>query len=123
MINQIVDTFLEFLTQSYLDFHEDGVRKLLKWICLSHECKVSIENKPSIRTLFPKRIRLSYPGPEISWDRKAITNQADIFFLCSTLLDFLDEDSALTHENSDNFKLPALNTLSMLFDLLNPSQG
>ena len=124
MINQIIDTFLEFLTQSYMEFHEGGVRKLLKWICISHECKVGIENKPSIRTLFPKRICLRYPGPEISWDRKAITNQADIFFLCSTLLDFLNED--FTHTNKDsnsNTELPALNTLSMLFDLLNLTKG
>lgn len=123
MINQIIDTFLEFLTQSYMENHEDGVRKLLKWIYLSHECKVGVGNKPSIRTLFPKRIRLRYPGPEISWNRKAITNQADIFFLCSTLLDFLNEDSTQEHKHSDNFEPPALNTLSMLFDLLNFSHG
>ncbi|NLB42419.1 MAG: hypothetical protein GX815_09185 [Clostridiales bacterium] len=123
MINQIIDTFLEFISQSYMEFHEDGVRKLLKWICLSNECKVGIENKPPIRTLFPKRIRLCYPGPKISWDRKAITNQADIFFLCSTLLDFLDEDSTETQKLSDsNIELPVLNTLSMLFDLLNLSK-
>jgi hypothetical protein len=117
MINQIIDTFLDFLTQSYIEFHEGGVRKLLKWIYLSHECKAVNKDKPDIRTLFPKRVHLRYPGPEISWDRKAIINQADIFFLCSSLLNFLDEKS-LEHTNN-NFELPVLNTLGILYDLLN----
>ncbi|MDD4680373.1 MAG: hypothetical protein PHP79_05725 [Clostridia bacterium] len=117
MIDQIIDTFLEFLTQSYMEFHETEVRKLLKWISLSHECKIKTDTKPVIRTLFPKRIRLSCPGPEISWNRKGITNQADIFFLCSTLLDFLDEESVHSYDLTDSsFKL--VNTLGILFDLL-----
>ena len=90
-----------------MENHDDGVRKLLKWIYLSHECKVGVGNTPSICTLFPKRIRLRYPGPEISWNRKAITNQADIFFLCSTLLDFLNEDSTQENNLSDYFEPPA----------------
>ena len=86
-------SFLENFTESYLDYHESEIRKLLRWIFMTHEDLVQIEDKPTIRTLIPKRLRISYPEYKIDWKRKGIVSQSAIFFLCSSLLSIAEEEA------------------------------
>jgi len=118
MIEKIVDDFLNVLINSYNELHMQDIRKLLRWICLVRECRISMENKPSIHTIFPKRIYLEYPGTEINWNRKGIVSQKGVFFLCASMLSLLDTEIIKTDAAPDlQIDLPALETLKMLFDL------
>ncbi len=116
VINNIIDSFLEFLIQSYNQNHNQEFRKLLRWIFLYREGKAQIKDKPYVRTVFPKRVRLMYPRLEVDWDRKGIVNQGDIFFLCSSLLSLLDEESRFSPAAGIKLDISSLRSLKALFD-------
>jgi hypothetical protein len=112
-----MDTFLDFITTSYMVTHNREIGRLLKWIFLSQEGKARTEKKPIIGTVFPKRVQFRFPGPSIDWSRKGIISQADTLYLCSTLLSLLDETSSQEDNISLDLDLPALEALKMLFEL------
>jgi len=116
-INHVMDTFLDFITTSYMVTHNREIGRLLKWIFLSQEGKARTEKKPIIGTVFPKRVQFRFPGPSIDWSRKGIISQADTLYLCSTLLSLLDETSSQEDNISLDLDLPALEALKMLFEL------
>lgn len=118
IINNIIDSFLEMLIQSYNKFHEKEIRKLLRWVCLSHHGLIKRKDKPKIMTVFPKRIHLTYPYLDINWNRKGMTNQTGIFFLSSSLLSLLDkEDTEFPGDAEVKIYIPTLETLKTLLDL------
>ena len=59
IINNIIDSFLEMLIQSYKKFHEKEIRKLLRWV-LSHQGLIK-ERISQNNDCFPKPIHLTYP--------------------------------------------------------------
>ena len=113
-IDRIRETFLDFMIRSYFQAHHKEIRKLFRWICLTQEGGASQGIKPEIRTIFPKRIQIRYPGPVVDWSRKGIISQADTLFLCGSLLNILEDEPETP---SRKLNLPVLETLGMLFDL------
>ena len=119
-IDNIRETFLDFIIRSYHQAHDKDIRKLLRWICLSQEGIARMEDKPDIHTIFPKRVQLRYPGPVADWSRKGIVSQADTLFLCSSLLSILEDTVQDTETPAMELDLPALETLRLLFELFHP---
>lgn len=118
-IHNMIDSFLEQLVQSYRQSHEKEVNRLIRWICLSHEGIIQRKDKPHVQTIFPKRIHFSSPTSEITWNRSGFINQADVLYLCSSLL------SLISGDHSDDpcpaeikMDIPTIESLKMLFDLL-----
>lgn len=118
-INQLIDTFLDYITNSYMTTHSKEISRLLKWIFLSQDGKARADKKPVIGTIFPKRLQFRFPGPTIDWSRKGIISQADTLYLCSTLLSLLDGRSRSQDDNSSvDLDLPALEAFRMLMELI-----
>jgi hypothetical protein len=121
-IDQVKDSFLDFLIDSYQQAHERDVRRLLRYAFLVREGKARMDRKPDIRTVFPKRVQFIYPGPIVNWNHKGVISQDGILFLCTCLLNMI-EDGAKTEAadtGSMPLNLPALEAFRMLFDLLSP---
>ena len=78
-----------------------------------------MDEKPDIRTIFPKRVQFTYPGPIVKWDRKGIVSQDGILFLCTCLLNLIDDEAntGTVEAPSMPMNLPALEAFQMLFDL------
>jgi hypothetical protein len=118
IINNIVDSFLDLIIQSYNHLHEKEINKLVRWIYLAHEGKAKRKDKPHIRTVFPKRIYLSYPYQDIDWNRKGIVSQFGIFYLCSSLLSLIDrEDTDFQYNIGMSMDIPAMEAIKALLDI------
>ena len=118
VIDRIRNTFLDHMIQSYAPIHEKEIRKLLRWIYLSREGRVSMKEKPVVLTLFPKRLQLRYPGPVPDWSRKNIINQAELLFLCHSLLSIPETNAQEKAAFSMKLDSPALEALRSLMELL-----
>jgi hypothetical protein len=83
------------------------------------EGKARMDGKPDIGTIFPKRVQFTYPGPIVKWNRKGIVSQEGILFLCTSLLNLLNDEA--DNEGTDTpvipMDLPSLEAFRMLFDL------
>ncbi len=119
-IDRIRNTFLDHMIQSYDQDHEKEIRKLLRWIYLSREGRVSMKERPVVLTLFPKRLQLHYPGPVPDWSRKNIINQEELLFLCHSLLSIPETSAQEKAASSMKLDLPALETLRSLMELFRP---
>lgn len=118
-IEQIKDSYINFLIQSYQQAHEKDIHRLLRWAYLVQEGKARMDGKPDIGTIFPKRVQFTYPGPIVKWNRKGIVSQEGILFLCTSLLNLLNDeaDSGGADTPAIPMDLPALEAFRMLFDL------
>ena len=119
-IDRTRNGFLDQMIQSYDQVHEKEIRKLLRWIYLSREGRVSMKEKPVVLTLFPKRLQLHYPGLVPDWSRKNIISQAEVLFLCHSLLSIPETSVQEKADSGMKLDLPALETLRSLMELFQP---
>lgn len=119
MINNLKDSFLDFILYSYHQHNEKDICRLLRWYNLAHNSNArDLVKKFHTDTVFPKRIYLIYPGPMVDWSRRGIINQADPLFLCASLLSTMGVEEPLRNEPSDiEMDMPTIETIKMLFDL------
>jgi hypothetical protein len=118
-INKMIDSFLELLVQSYIQSHEKEIKRLIRWICLSHEGIIQKKDKPSIRTIFPKRIHLSNHHAGIAWNRNGLINQADILYLCCSMISLIDKnDTNDLYPGNLKIDIPTMESLKVLYELL-----
>ena len=117
MLERITEDFMNALITSYKEAHKQDISRLIRWICLYRECKLPAESKPVINTIFPKRIYMKYPAADISWNRKGIISQMEVFFLCASMLSLLAKNDTVSNAASvQGMDLPALEALKALFE-------
>lgn len=118
-IEQVKNSFLDFLIDSYRQTYEKDISRLLRWAFLIQEGKARTDHKPEIRTAFPRRVQFAYPGPAVNWDRKGIISQDGILYLCTCLLNMIDDEADIEAADAGSLSLniPALEAFRILFDL------
>jgi hypothetical protein len=77
------------------------------------------KDKPSIRTIFPKRIHLSNHHAGIAWNRNGLINQADILYLCCSMISLIDKnDTDDLYPGNLKIDIPTMESLKVLYELL-----
>lgn len=115
---------LKSIVSSYWENFEKEINSLHNYYNLirhiNKKGKKAVYKKPL--PVFPNRVRLTYPGPVIEWQRKGSVRYFESLYLCYNLLSFArsdTNDSQVTKEKetSDSSVADALSLLKFIFEL------